>query len=43
MAQIYIEGLGNVNIQGNVPTPEEEKAIVSITTKNSRHRTTNKY
>jgi hypothetical protein len=29
MAQIYIEGLGNVNIQGNVPTPEEEKAIVN--------------
>ena len=29
MAQIYIEGLGNVNIQGNVPTPEEEKAIAN--------------
>ena len=29
MAQIYIEGLGNVNIQGNVPTPEEEKAILN--------------
>ena len=29
MAQIYIEGLGNVNIKGNIPTPEEEKAIIN--------------
>jgi len=29
MAEIYIEGLGNVNIQGNTPTPEEEKAIAN--------------
>ena len=28
MTQIFIEGLGNVEISGNVPTKEEEQAII---------------
>ena len=28
MATIFVEGLGNVEIQGEVPTKEEQKAII---------------
>lgn len=29
MAEIFVEGLGNINIQGDVPTPEEKEAIIN--------------
>ena len=28
MAEIFVEGLGNVNIEGNTPTLEEQKSII---------------
>ena len=28
MAEIFVEGLGNVNIEGNTPTLEEQQSII---------------
>ncbi len=35
MAEVFIEGLGNVQLQGNIPNEQEKKAIINALEKNS--------